>query len=58
MGLVREVTGGTLVTIEGNTNDGGSREGVGVFQRGSRKIVSINKGFIDYSGSQMDHPVW
>jgi hypothetical protein len=51
MGLVREVTGGTLVTIEGNTNDGGSREGVGVFQRNSRKIVSINKGFIDYGAS-------
>jgi hypothetical protein len=47
-GLVLEVLGGKLVTIEGNTNDGGSREGVGVFQRESRKIAQINKGFIDY----------
>jgi len=34
-GLVLEVNGGKLVTIEGNTNDGGSREGVGVFKRDS-----------------------
>jgi len=47
-GLVLEVIGGKLVTIEGNTNDGGSREGVGVFRRESRKIAQINKGFIDY----------
>lgn len=49
-GLVEKVVGGKLVTIEGNTNDGGSREGVGVFRREQRKIASINKGFIDYSG--------
>lgn len=47
-GLVERVTGGKLVTIEGNTNDGGSREGIGVFRRTQRKIVSINKGFLDY----------
>jgi hypothetical protein len=39
-----EVAGGKLITIEGNTNDGGSREGVGVFLRESRKIAQINKG--------------
>jgi hypothetical protein len=50
-GLVVGVTAGKLVTIEGNTNDGGSREGVGVFQRASRKIAQINKGFIDYSAA-------
>lgn len=49
-GLVVETANGRLVTIEGNTNDGGSREGIGVFQRDSRKINAINKGFIDYSG--------
>lgn len=49
-GIVERVVGGKLVTIEGNTNDGGSREGVGVFRREQRKIVSINKGFIDYGG--------
>jgi peptidoglycan hydrolase-like protein with peptidoglycan-binding domain len=48
-GFVESVAGGRLVTIEGNTNDGGSREGVGVFRRESRKISSINKGFLDYS---------
>jgi hypothetical protein len=49
-GFVLEVTGGKLITIEGNTNDTGSREGIGVFRRQSRKIVSINKGFVDYNG--------
>ena len=48
-GLVEAIDGGRLITLEGNTNDGGSREGVGVFRRNGRKIVSINRGFIDYS---------
>jgi len=47
-GLVEKVDGGMLVTIEGNTNEGGSREGIGVFRRSKRKILDINKGFIDY----------
>lgn len=46
-GMVEKVVGGLLTTIEGNSNDGGSREGIGVFRRTSRKINSINKGFID-----------
>lgn len=50
-GIVERVTGGKLVTIEGNTNTGGSREGIGVFRRELRKIVDINKGFIDYGDS-------
>ncbi|HLG60187.1 MAG TPA: CHAP domain-containing protein [Vicinamibacterales bacterium] len=49
-GFVEGVAGGRLVTIEGNTNDGGSREGIGVFRRTERKLASINKGFLDYSG--------
>jgi hypothetical protein len=48
-GVVSGIRGGKLVTIEGNTNDGGSREGVGVFERTGRTIGSINKGFLDYS---------
>jgi hypothetical protein len=48
-GFVEQVTGGRLITIEGNTNNDGSREGVGVFRREGRKIASINKGFLDYS---------
>ncbi len=51
-GLVMEVKNGRLVTIEGNTNDNGSRNGIGVFKRDARKISSINKGFIDYSASE------
>lgn len=47
--MVIEVANGRLVTIEGNSNDNGSREGIGVFQRDARKISRINKGFIDYS---------
>ena len=50
-GFVAEVHAGKLVTIEGNTNDGGSREGIGVFERHGRKINSINRGFLDYAGS-------
>lgn len=48
-GLVADVIGGTLVTIEGNTTSvTGSREGIGVFQRSSRKIKDINLGFIGF----------
>jgi hypothetical protein len=46
-GLVESVSGGFINVIEGNTNEGGSREGIGVFRR-TRKIASINKGFIEY----------
>lgn len=43
-GIVESVTGGVIQTIEGNTNDNGSREGDRVARR-SRPISSI-KGFI------------
>lgn len=48
-GIVTEVKNGRLVTIEGNTNPNGSRNGIGVFKRDTRKIKDINMGFIDYS---------
>jgi hypothetical protein len=48
-GLVEKVAGGLLTTIEGNTDASKSREGGGVY-RLTRKIVDINKGFIDYTG--------
>ena len=48
-GLVVESAGGRLITVEGNTNGGGSREGVGVFRRDGRKLASVAPGFIDYS---------
>lgn len=46
-GIVISVNGGFINTIEGNTNDQSSREGSGVYQR-TRKINSINKGFLEY----------
>jgi Putative peptidoglycan binding domain len=49
-GMVIETANGRLVTIEGNSNPGGSRNGIGVFRRDAREINQINKGFIDYSG--------
>jgi hypothetical protein len=48
MGLVEKVQGNRLTTIEGNTNVGGSREGIGVFERVGRTIPGINLGFLDY----------
>jgi hypothetical protein len=48
-GFVADVVGSTLVTIEGNTNDGGSREGIGVFQRSKRKIKDITIGFAAFA---------
>lgn len=48
MGLVEAVVGGKLVTIEGNTNDGGSREGIGVFRRTGRRVRDVNVGFVEY----------
>ena len=48
-GLVEKVEGGLLTTIEGNTDASRTREGGGVY-RLTRKVLEINKGFIDYSG--------
>jgi len=46
-GILEKIEGGFIHTIEGNSNTGGSRNGIGVFQL-VRKIVQINKGFIEY----------
>jgi hypothetical protein len=46
-GLVRSVVSGSVNTIEGNTNEAGSREGDGVYEK-TRAIASITVGFIDY----------
>lgn len=48
-GLVEAVEGGFITTVEGNTDASKTREGGGVY-RLTRKIVDINKGFIDYAG--------
>jgi hypothetical protein len=47
-GLVEAVRGFYLTTIEGNSNNDGSREGVGVFRQTKRKISDISRGFIAY----------
>lgn len=47
-GIVTCVSGLQFETIEGNTDPGGSRNGIGVFRR-RRSISKINCGFIDYS---------
>jgi hypothetical protein len=49
-GMVESVQGGFITTIEGNSNNQGGRDGFGVF-RLTRKINTINRGFIDYSES-------
>ena len=46
VGFVEGVANGRLVTVEGNSNDGGSREGTGVFRLDRRTIGTINAGFI------------
>jgi len=48
-GIVISHKNGSLETIEGNTNDNGSREGIGVFRRTARKIQNINVGFASFS---------
>lgn len=45
-GIVESVSGGNLVTLEGNTNNTRSRNGYGVFRLNTRKINHINKGFL------------
>lgn len=43
-GFVESVDGLNIGTIEGNTNEGGSREGYGVFRR--TRTISSMKGFL------------
>ena len=47
-GIVEQISGGRLITIEGNTNNSRSRNGYGVFRLSTRKMNTINKGFIIY----------
>lgn len=52
IGFVETVSDGFLTTIEGNTNDGGSREGVGVYRR-RRPLSDVTLGVINYSACAM-----
>lgn len=47
VGIVESVSGDRVATIEGNTDDGGSREGDGVYKR-TRRMAEINGGFVDF----------
>lgn len=47
-GIVEAVSGDTLTTIEGNTNDDGSREGYEVARR--TRSASKAKGFLRFGG--------
>ena len=48
--VARVAPGGRLTTLEGNSNDNGSREGVGVFELDRRTLADAGlKGFVDYS---------
>lgn len=48
-GIVTNIIGGNLTTIEGNTNSGLSREGYGVFKLTRRKVSDKGmKGFLNY----------
>jgi hypothetical protein len=48
-GLVIEVRGDHIITIEGNTNSGGSSDGFGVFRRDARPITSsVLLGYLDF----------
>jgi peptidoglycan hydrolase-like protein with peptidoglycan-binding domain len=49
-GFVAGQAGGALQTIEGNSNDNGSRNGVGVFALNRRSVMETDlKGFLDFS---------
>ncbi|KIO75566.1 hypothetical protein TH53_19700 [Pedobacter lusitanus] len=45
-GIVYGIDGLYVLTIEGNTNDNGSREGIGVFKK--KRLISSAKGFIEF----------
>lgn len=45
-GFVQGLADGRLATIEGNSNDGGSRDGLGVFALTRRTLGTVNTGFI------------
>lgn len=48
-GLVIEIRGDRIITIEGNTNPGGSRDGFGVFRRDARAIApAVLLGYLDF----------
>jgi peptidoglycan hydrolase-like protein with peptidoglycan-binding domain len=51
-GIVKVSMGPVVLTVEGNTNAAGSREGDGVYQK-QRRVKDINLGFVDFSRRQV-----
>ena len=51
-GFVRQAIGGTLRTVEGNSNPNGSSNGIGVFDLNRRKVTEGDlKGFLDFTAA-------
>lgn len=51
-GFVRQVVGGALRTVEGNSNNDGSSNGVGVFDLNRRSVMESDlKGFLDFTAT-------
>jgi hypothetical protein len=49
-GFVRQSVAGALITVEGNTNNDGTSNGIGVFELKRRKIIDASlKGFLDFT---------
>lgn len=49
-GFVGQSLNGALVTIEGNTNNDGFNNGIGVFELKRRKIIdTLLKGFLNFT---------
>ena len=48
-GIISGNFNGQFETIEGNTNDAGGREGIGVFRRTRRKVADVNLGFVSFA---------
>lgn len=48
MGVVIEVNGDKIATVEGNTNMGGSRKGFGVFKRTRKLEMASLLGYLDF----------
>lgn len=48
LGVVIEVNGDKITTVEGNTNKGGGREGFGVFERTRKLEMASLLGYLDF----------
>lgn len=57
VGIVEKVNAdGSIITIEGNTNDSGSREGNGVYRK-QRRVGIVGYGYPDYAPATTKFPL-